>query len=161
MVKQNLLKELEISDAVDLGIATLTKWTKKELASIRNASSPPVCVRITSKKYIVGNFDIHFYNSEWKVDSLVFSEKRSAILYCVLRSVGNMNLAQILSTTDRLVMRLQISKECLREKLDTAHKSKDMFRVVLFENRFAEVKDKLVRAKIDLGHVLNMAKIYI
>lgn len=148
--------------AVNIASEFVKLWIKEESKKI--LSYDPVIIP-TKTGYRVGKFNVAMIATQhWQVTDqfnehpLSFSEKRSAVLYCILYQLNRYNKAQDVLQLDQAYSKLYTDfvyyEHCIRKAL----KRSDMFTVDVTVARRDETKHKLEIAKNDLQKTLSQAK---
>lgn len=143
----------------EYGFQRVASWTASALTELQKTSKTPIVVELANGDFTVGTSRIEKVSQAcWKVGSLEFVSKRSAIVYCALVHVSRLSEARELYALDAIVGKLDVDKTTFRAKLDKAHAENDSFRIDLFSSRYADAKDRLTKAKQELEKILNKAK---
>lgn len=161
MAKLHTSKKLgKTIDAIEsYGFRRVTEWTRKELLNIQKTSKMPICMALQNGDYLVATYKVEKISEVcWKVNHLEFTDKRSAIFYCSLLHLGKVSEAKELYRIDNHVGQLDLDKSLFRVRLDSAHTTKDQFKIDLYSSRYEESKGKLRIAKQELENLIQLAK---
>lgn len=137
----------------------VTEWTKRQLDDLRKNSRIPICVELSNGDYTVGTRRVtKVSNVCWRVGTIEFGDKRSAIYYCVLMHQEKVLEAKELFEVDWAVSKLDSDKSLFRVRLDNAHLADDQFKIDLYSSRYEDAKRRLAVAKRDLEKIISKAK---
>lgn len=146
---------------VDLAIEKFHNWADTEFNYLRHTSNFPVCVPLSSKSWVIANFQLdQLGQHQWKIstnDELVhiFYSKQAAVLYAVYTKFKWYKTADKILFTDRQVAKLSDEMQFYSSRLS---KASDSFKYQLWFTKYSEVKSKYQVAKLEQEQTLSAAK---
>ena len=148
-----------INPVVEYGLQRVKEWAHKELTELQKTSKTPIVIELSNGDYSVATFKVEKVSTVcWRVGTLEFIDKRSAIFYCALSHLSQFSEARELCAIAAIVGKLDLDKAMFRIKLDRAHEAKDQFKIDLFSSRYEETKARLTHAKQDLEKLFTKYK---
>lgn len=147
---------------VDLAVDKFHNWADSEFSTLRHTSTFPVCVPLSSKSWIIANFQLDQLNQHnWRISKdnetiHIFYSKQAAVFYAIYTSRKLYQTADRLIETDRQVAKLNDDMQFYSSRLTS--KSKDSFKLQLWESRYLETKSKFQVAKRELETQLLSVK---
>ena len=148
-----------VKPVVEYGLQRVKDWAQKELTELQKTSKAPIVIELANGDYTVATFKVEKVSPVcWRVGTLEFMDKRSAIFYCALSHLSKFSEARELCAIDAIVGKLDLDKAMFRVKLDRAHETNDQFKIDLFSSRYEDVKIRLIRARQDLEKLMQQYK---
>lgn len=148
---------------VNLAVAKVNHWAKKELNYIRFALNYPVVLPVSDKQWIIGDYYIKEIGPHgFKVirDNRVihiFYNKQAAVLYAALSKIRFYNNADNILNADKEVSKLYDDLQFYSQKV-TSKTNKDLFKKQLWRARHDDIKLRFISARQDLEKRISCAK---
>jgi hypothetical protein len=147
---------------VDLAIDKFHNWADLEFNTLRHTSTFPVCVPLSSKSWIVANFQLdQLGQHNWRISKdnetvHIFYSKQAAVFYAIYTASKLYRTADRIMDLDKQVAKLSDDLHFYSTRL--AGKSKDGFKLQLWESRYLETKSRYQVAKQELETQLLSVK---
>lgn len=149
---------------VELAINKINTWAISEFNSLRHNDEFPVCLQITNKSWIVGNFIIKNQGPHcWPLycdNKLIhtFYSKQAAMYYAVFERMKLFKSSGTLLKADTAAMLASTNYEFYSSKITSINKKTDNFKAQLWRSRYLESKYKFRNAHQELEKRLQSAK---
>ena len=159
--KANKAEIIEVKQIIDLASDYVQHWARQETKQLIKKE---LVILPTRQGYQVGKYSVRHINPEWQVYNLYneliseFTNKRSAVLWCLLTQLGKLNRSRELLDQDNKVKKLTQDNSNYQHLCARAAKRKDYFTADVFQARISGISYQLTEAKIDLEKTLNSAK---
>ena len=147
---------------VNLAINKVEHWAQREFNNIRNSNKFPICIQLTDKSWIIGNYELHQLGPhKWRVvqdekDIHTFYSKIAAIYYAIFCKLHYFKTADNLLNHDSKVGKYCNDYEFYGARLKST--KIDNFKYHLFLSRYLEAKSKFDLSRIELEKTLQNAK---
>ena len=149
---------------VELAIRKINTWASTEFTNLRYDEQFPVCLQITNKSWVIGNFTIKnngahcwaLFNEEKFVHN--FYSKQAAMYYAVFERMKLYNSADVLLTADKNMSFASTDFDFFTNKISKINKKTDDFKAQLWRSRYLESKSKFNLARQELEKRLLSAK---
>ena len=148
---------------VDLAVDKFYNWADSEFNTLRHTSTFPVCVPLSPKSWVIANFQLdQLGQHNWRISQddktiHVFYSKQAAVFYAVYTASKKYNTADRILDLDKQVAKLSDDMHFYSTRL--TGKSKDGFKLQLWESRYLETKSKYQVAKQELESQLGSIKV--
>ena len=146
---------------VDLAIEKFHNWADTEFNHLRHTSVFPVCVPLSSKSWVIANYQLdQLGQHQWKLSTNkelvhVFYSKQAAVLYAVYTRFKWYKTADRILDTDNRVGKLSDEIQFYSNRLA---KTTDSFKYQLWNTKYLEVKSKYQVAKAEQESLILSAK---
>ena len=149
---------------VELAIDKIESWAATEFNNLRHNEEFPVCLQISNKSWVIGNFKIknngpHYwtlYNDGKFVHN--FYSKQAAMYYAVFEKMKLYSSSEKLLTADKNLVLATSDFDFFTAKLIKINKKTDEFKAQLWRSRYLESKSKVKFARQELEKRLLSAK---
>ena len=158
LAKPQLKEVIQATEAASIYIGV---WTKKETRRI--LQTEPVIVPVNSG-YMVGKHTVKSVDGSWHVYNVwhefmhSFSNKKSAIYWCLLQTLGKLNHSKTLLDQDHWYTKCEQDRLHYIRSRRRAVAQKDFFKVDIWDARLSKNQNVLEIAKNDLEKTLSSAK---
>jgi len=153
-----------LSTVVDVTATYIARWTQRELHKISRNSGLPVCWPLPNGGYMIGSDCVIPENGYWRrLDSSrthrqLFSQRQSAIFYCLCRQVRENAIAEDIVKYDTEVRILSNDVAHYHSSLERSIQRKDCFRIGVWSARYDDARLMLTRAEQQLKKSITKAK---
>lgn len=147
---------------VDLAIDKFHNWADSEFNNLRHTSNFPVCVPLSSKSWIIANFQLdQLGQHNWRISRdeetiHVFYSKQAAVFYALYTRYKWYKTADRILANDQAVAKLNDEMHFYSTRLTS--KTADGFKLQLWHTKYLEAKSKYQVAKQELETTLLSAK---
>lgn len=141
----------------------LTWWTKQEINTLVNQGNL-VILPLENQGLQIAHYQISPARNRWLVKNLrseksyLFTEKLSAVFYCLYEHKRRYNQSAELLYQDDLLGKLENDEHIYRHKYIMARKKQDHFAQDLWQARLSETVPRLNFAKDQLQKMIKQAK---